>query len=178
MRPFSRDVRLLASRKRRCQGLPMIRCCHVLAIVGFNAALAATAFAQEPSPTGNSEATQLLNLSRKIDQQNVKIDLLSQQILRLQQEIEHPTSGPPATVPRATETSVPTAAAVPNGHTHVVAKGETLTSIAKMHKVTIGELQKLNHIEDDRKLQIGQTLLLPGAPSSTVSPSPSSSPDE
>jgi len=156
----------------------MIRCCHVLAIVGFNAALAATAFAQEPSPTGNSEATQLLNLSRKIDQHNVKIDLLSQQILRLQQEIEHPTSGPPATVPRATETSVPTAAAVPNGHTHVVAKGETLTSIAKMHKVTIGELQKLNHIEDDRKLQIGQTLLLPGAPSSTVSPSPSSSPDE
>ncbi|HEV8422403.1 MAG TPA: LysM domain-containing protein, partial [Chthoniobacterales bacterium] len=79
---------------------------------------------------------------------------------------------------RATETSVPTAATVPNGHTHVVAKGETLTSIAKMHKVTIGELQKLNHIEDDRKLQIGQTLLLPGAPSSTVSPSPSSSPDE
>jgi LysM repeat protein len=156
----------------------MIRCRHALAMLAINAVLAAGAFAQEASATGNSEAAQLLNLSRKIDQQNVKIDLLSQQILRLQQEIEHPGAGASATVPHATETSVPTAAAVPNGRTHVVAKGETLTSIAKMHKVTIGELQKLNHIEDDRKLQIGQTLLLPGATGSTVSPSPGSSPNE
>ncbi|HEY2714318.1 MAG TPA: LysM peptidoglycan-binding domain-containing protein [Chthoniobacterales bacterium] len=156
----------------------MIRCRHVLVMLAFNAALTAAAFAQEASPAGTSEATQLLNLSRKIDQQNVKIDLLSQQILRLQQEIEHPGAGATATAPRATETSIPAAAAVPNGRTHVVAKGETLTSIAKMHKVTIGELQKLNHIEDDRKLQIGQTLLLPGATGSAVSPSPGSSPNE
>jgi LysM repeat protein len=45
--------------------------------------------------------------------------------------------------------------------------------------VTIGELQKLNHIENDRTLQIGQTLLLPGAPAgSTASPSPGSTPND
>jgi LysM repeat protein len=58
------------------------------------------------------------------------------------------------------------------GATHVVTRGETLTSIAKMHKVGIEDLQKFNHIENDRKLQIGQTLMLPGSPA----PSPSASP--
>ena len=156
----------------------MIRCRHFLAMLAFHSLLATSAFAQEASPPENAEASQLLNLSRKIEQQNVKIDLLSQQILRLQQELEHPAAGATASAPRATETSVPTASAVPNGRTHVVAKGETLTSIAKMHKVTIGELQKVNHIEDDRKLQIGQTLVLPGPAGSAISPSPSPSPNE
>jgi LysM repeat protein len=54
------------------------------------------------------------------------------------------------------------------GNSHVVAKGETLTSIAKMHKVTVEELQKFNHIENDRKLQIGQTIMIPpSAPTPT-----------
>jgi LysM repeat protein len=44
-----------------------------------------------------------------------------------------------------------------------------------MHKVSIGELQKINHIEDDRKLQIGQTLVIPGAGGATVTPSPTAS---
>jgi len=52
--------------------------------------------------------------------------------------------------------------------------GETLTSIAKMHKVTVEELQKFNHIENDRKLQIGQTIMIPPSASSPgASPSPS-----
>ena len=156
----------------------MIRCCYFLAFLACNAALAIGAVAQEATSSGNPEAAQIFNLSRKIEQQNAKIDLLSQQILRLQQEIEHPAVGASATAPRSTESSIPTASAVPNGRTHVVAKGETLTSIAKMHKVTIGELQKLNHIEDDRKLQIGQTLILPGPSNSMVSPSPTSTPNE
>ncbi len=135
---------------------------------------AAPVLAQSPTP--KSESAELLNLSRKIDQQNIKIDLLSQQILRLQQEIEHPngTSNGETPVRRATAAAAATAGvAIPPGvNTHVVEKGETLTSIARMHKVSISELQKLNHIEDDRKLQIGQTLLLPGGPSPSPSPSP------
>jgi LysM repeat protein len=65
-------------------------------------------------------------------------------------------------------------AATQSGNSHVVAKGETLTSIAKMHKVSVEELQKFNHIENDRKLQIGQTIMIPPSASSPgVSPSPS-----
>ncbi len=54
-----------------------------------------------------------------------------------------------------------------------MARGETLTSIAKQHKVSVDELQKFNHIENDRKLQIGQTLVIPGAPAAAASASPS-----
>ena len=138
--------------------------------------LAVPSDAQSPTPAAetSSETAGLLSLSKKIDEQNTKIDLLSQQILRLQQEIERPkatTLGSP--LPIATEGSAPTAAA--GGSTHVVARGETLTSIAKMHKVGIDELQKFNHIENDRKLQIGQTLVIPGAPGAAPSPSPSAS---
>ena len=128
--------------------------------------------AQNPSPAAriSSEKAELLSLSKKIDEQNTKIDLLSQQILRLQQEIEHSKAtslGSP--IPIATEG----AAAAAGSSNHVVARGETLTSIAKMHKVGIDELQKFNHIENERKLQIGQTLLIPGAQNAAPSPSPS-----
>jgi LysM repeat protein len=58
-----------------------------------------------------------------------------------------------------------------SGDSHVVARGETLTSIAKMHNVSVGELQKFNHIDNPLKLQAGQTLLIPPSPI----PSPSSS---
>ena len=135
-----------------------------------------SAHAQSPAPSAgtSTETADLLSLSKKIDEQNTKIDLLSQQILKLQQEIEHAPKaialGSP--LPTANEAS---AAAVPGGSTHVVTRGETLISIAKMHKVTVDELQKLNHIENERKLQIGQTLVIPG-PHEAATPSPSPSP--
>jgi LysM repeat protein len=136
----------------------------------FGAAASAQTFA------GNDKTEKMLEaLSKKIDEQNAKIDTLSQQILKLEQQISKtrpgvmigetpspsPTSNASAEAPKPTQQS---------GNTHVVAKGETLTSIAKMHKVTVEELQKFNHIENDRKLQIGQTIMIP--PSAT-SPSPS-----
>lgn len=155
--------------------MPMTRFLRLLAILLFSLLLTIHANAQNPAPAGNkSEASELLNLTKKIDEQNVKIDALSQQILRLQQEIEHSRGtslgGP---LPAAGETASPLPAA--DGATHVVARGETLTSIAKMHKVGIDELQKFNHIENDRKLQIGQTLVIPRAHSPASSPSPSAS---
>jgi LysM repeat protein len=59
------------------------------------------------------------------------------------------------------------------GNTHTVARGETLTSIAKMYKVTVDDLQKTNNIEDGRKLQAGQTIIIPTAsPAASGSPSP------
>jgi LysM repeat protein len=148
----------------------MIRFRTFAAILFSGSLLAFGAQAQKSSPIeGNPEASEILNLTRKIDQQNIKIDLLSQQILRLQQEIEHPKMGITGEASsRATE-GAPVATG--SGNTHVVAKGETLTSIARMHKVSVEELQKLNHIENDRKLQIGQTLVLPTPAAASPSPS-------
>ncbi len=60
-----------------------------------------------------------------------------------------------------------------DGNSHVVARGETLTSIAKMHGVSVSDLQKYNHIDNPLKLQAGQTILIP--PSPTPAPSASSS---
>jgi len=72
-------------------------------------------------------------------------------------------------------TTASTATPPASGNAHVVAKGETLISIAKTHKVSVDELQKHNHIEDARKLQAGQTIMIPtpgGSPASSPSPSP------
>lgn len=45
--------------------------------------------------------------------------------------------------------------------TYLVAKGDSPVSIAKKFKVSQDELLALNHIDDPRKLQIGQKLLIP-----------------
>ncbi|MGV2911902.1 PGRP and LysM peptidoglycan-binding domain-containing protein, partial [Bacillus safensis] len=42
--------------------------------------------------------------------------------------------------------------------TYVVKSGDTLTSIAKAHDVTVQDLQKWNNISDPNKIQIGQVL--------------------
>lgn len=63
-------------------------------------------------------------------------------------------AGPPR------DTEVPKAEAV-GGVRHTVAKGETLTSIAKQYNIPLADLQKANKDVNDRKLQIGQTLTIP-----------------
>ncbi len=149
----------------------MIRRLRTFALVFFALCFLIRAEAQSPAPSPGSEASDLLNLSKKIDEQNLKIDLLSQQILKLQQELEHPRAlSVDHATPSATAASTPLPA---DANTHVVARGETLTSIARLHKVTIDELQKLNHIEDATKLRAGQTLVIPGASPAAASPSPS-----
>lgn len=45
--------------------------------------------------------------------------------------------------------------------TYTVAKGDNPVAIAKKLKVSYDELLSLNHIDDPRKLQIGQKLLVP-----------------
>jgi LysM repeat protein len=48
-----------------------------------------------------------------------------------------------------------------SGKVYVVAKGDNPVAIAKKLKVSYDELLALNHIDDPRKLQIGQKLLVP-----------------
>ena len=152
----------------------------------FVFAALASGFAQTFAPTPNaaaSQAAQLQELTKKIDEQNAKIDMLSQQILKLQLEVSHQRPGvmigegaPAATGSTSTATSTTTPATSPsssasNGNSHIVARGETLTSIAKVYNVSVSDLQKFNHIDNPLKLQAGQTLLIPPSPI----PSPSSS---
>jgi lysozyme len=131
--------------------------------------------AQTPAqPAAKSpELTQLEALAKKIDEQNAKIDTLSQQILKLQQELAEKRPGiivgerEPATTPAPAAE----ATAHPGGeNTHSVARGETLTSIAKMYHVTVDELQKANHIDNPLKLQAGQMITIPSSATPTATP--------
>src|SRR5215468_9059062 len=140
-----------------------------------------TAFAESPVPhekKAATESTQLEALAKKIDEQNAKIDALSQEILRLEQQLSHARPGVMIgeSAPTPATAAAPAASASHSavaGNTHTVARGETLTSIAKMYKVTVDDLQKANHIEDGRKLQAGQTITIPTAsPGTSGSPSP------
>ncbi len=131
---------------------------------------------QTPAPESakSADASELEVLAKKIDEQNAKIDALSQEILKLEQQVSHMRPG----VLIGESTPSPASAAGPaasashpaGGNTHIVARGETLTSIAKMYKVTIDELQKANHIEDGRKLQAGQTISIPTSATPTPTP--------
>src|SRR5213082_4070457 len=138
--------------------------------------LLCTGFAQTPAPKADKshDATQLEALAKKIDEQNAKIDALSQEILKLEQQIAHIRPG----VMIGENTPSPSTPAAPaesashpmNGNTHTVARGETFTSIAKMYKVSVDELQKANNIEDGRKLQAGQTISIPTSATPTPTP--------
>ena len=162
-----------------------LRIASIFALVALAALPNSHTFAQTMAPTPNqavSQTAQLQELTKKIEEQNAKIDMLSQEILKLQLEITNHRpgvmigEGAPAAATSTTATSASTPAADSsaksgNGNSHIVARGETLTSIAKMHGVSVSELQKYNHIDNPLKLLAGQTLLIPPSPI----PSPSSS---
>ena len=130
-------------------------------------------------------AQEIHELRRDVQMQAKKIEALSEQILRLTQLVEAakapavpapPTATTtivrpePASAP-APEPDVLKAEAVPPPVKHTVEKGETLTSIAKHYNIPLPDLQKLNKIANDRKLQIGQTLIVPAVkPPETKAP--------
>ena len=124
------------------------------------------------TPNDKSSAAQLEAINKKLDEQSAKIDALSQQILKLQEQVSKPGvvigEASPTTSPSAPTSAEPVHAA---GNTHTVMRGETLTSIARQYKVGVDELQKFNHIENDRKLQAGQTIMIPTPGAATPAPS-------
>ncbi|MDQ6809072.1 MAG: LysM peptidoglycan-binding domain-containing protein [Verrucomicrobiota bacterium] len=159
----------------------------VLPVSAFALALSSSAQSPAPAPFNEKpDATQLETLTKKVDEENIKLDALSQQLLKLEQQVSAIRPGvmigeptPPPSMPTAAGTmGDPAKSAAPaTGNSHTIAKGETLTSIAKMYKVGVEDLQKFNHIENDRKLQVGQTIMIPaGATVPSASPSASPSP--
>ena len=148
-------------------------------------ALCSAALAQPGDKPDNAAFEAII---KKLDEQNMKIDALSQQILKLEQQVASKSPGvmigeatpppPPAAPAVATAVSTGGSSANPaSGNAHVVAKGETLISIAKAHKVDVDALQKHNGIEDARKLQAGQTIMIP-TPGQSPGASPSPSPNQ
>ena len=81
-----------------------------------------------------------------------------------------------AATPAAVETQPakswahPAASATAQGREHIVAKGETLSSIAAHYKVKVATLEKVNRVTDDRKLQVGQKLVIPAPESIETQP--------
>ena len=147
----------------------------ILWAISFFALCNASAQTSAPDGTKSGQAAKLEALGKKIDEQNTKIDALSQEILKLEQELSHVRPGvmigEGAPTPASAAAPDPSVAhPVISGNSHTVARGETLTSIAKMYKVTVDDLQNANHIEDGRKLQAGQTIVIP-----TLSPVASAS---
>src|SRR5690349_19337207 len=57
-----------------------------------------------------------------------------------------------------------------SGKTYVVKKGDNPVTIARKLKVSYNDLISLNHIEDARKLRIGEKLLVPEAAISKTKP--------
>ena len=145
---------------------------RILPLLAALGALAPVALAAETPLT-----QEIHELRRDVQLQAKKIEALSEQILRLTQIVEAAKAPgaparpmatteivKPAPIPAsapAPEPDVPKAEAVPPPIKHTVEKGETLTSIAKHYSIPLSDLQKLNKTANDRKLQIGQTLLVP-----------------
>ena len=141
------------------------------------------AFAQTPPAPDGATPVPSDPLSKRLDEMNAKLDALSQQILKIEQHLANQRPGvmigeketPPAPAAMSMPAASSTASPAPgSANAHTVARGETLTAIAKQYKVTVEELQKFNHIEDGRKLQAGQTVQIPpsATPATAASPQP------
>jgi LysM repeat protein len=72
----------------------------------------------------------------------------------------------PQMTPAPQKTSAKTQTKVSDsGKTYIVARGDNPVTIAKKFKVSYDDLLALNHIDDPRKLKIGQKLSIPDKPS-------------
>jgi len=106
----------------------------------------------------------------RLDQKIIEIDPSLKPI------VERHAKAAQAPTPVAVQTKIPkteshpSASVPPGGREHVVAKGDTLSSIAAHYKVKVAGLEKINHITDDRKLQVGQKLVIPASESIETQP--------
>jgi LysM repeat protein len=103
---------------------------------------------------------------RRLDDKILRIDPALESYVKAKQAardgLPAPKSAQPVTKPFTKPAPVKAAAAKT---THVVAAGETLSGIAATHHVTVAALKSANHIQDERKLRVGQVLAIP-APAS------------
>jgi LysM repeat protein len=140
-------------------------------ILGLCLAPVAALSAQE---SGNASIkADLEALKAQLKAQEQKIDRLTQEVAKLTDAVRAGAEAQADTAPKAAPAAAapveqatagvdnPTPADQAGGKTHTVAKGETLTQIAKQYGVTVDDIQQLNKIGDAKKLQAGQTIKIP-----------------
>jgi hypothetical protein len=172
--------------REACHGDAVMTCLavfssHSLALIAVIVLLpAATALCQDEAASGQQRDIGMEGLRHSVERQSALIDELTREVARLAAIIEKDRG--PAALPVPAQATSPaeeeqpqgtdihkteTAGTVQPGETHVVSKGETLTSIARHYKIGVAELLQANKIVDDRKLQIGQTLVIPAKTENT-----------
>jgi LysM repeat protein len=82
-------------------------------------------------------------------------------------EVAPVTPTAPAVTPTSTETTTPQAP-LAGGTEHVVAKGESFSTLAKKYHVSVKAITEANPGVDSTKLKIGQTLHIPAASAPTA----------
>ena len=123
---------------------------------------------------------EIRELRKQVEQQNSTLESLTQKVSALSRQLE---VGQPASTAATPEQPAPPTPAAPavaeppraeatgGGIKHIVAKGETLTSIAKRYNIPLPDLMKANPLQNDRKLQIGHVLRIP-TPNGAAAPEP------
>ncbi len=104
--------------------------------------------------------------NEKLDDRIIEIDPSLKPYVekrRNQAAVPRETAKPSAPAPAAATQPPVAKTAAGDAVTHMVAKGETLSSIALQYKVSISSLKSANKISDERKLRIGQKLAIPQA---------------
>lgn len=153
----------------------MTRPLRIAALLGLTALAA-------PAQDAASPAEELSALRKAVEQQAKQIEALTHQVAKLAAALEG-KSAPTGTTASTEATSAPNPEefsttnvpkAEPAQPHHIVVKGETLTSIAKQYNVPLAELLKANKGINERKIQIGQSILLPSTPSTPTTPAPAS----
>ena len=144
---------------------------HVVAVSGiiaFNAIKTRESSFVPPS-SANAEPKPSATVSAAIHADGAKLQTAAAQKENASREDLKPSHSPsklPSKDDHANEPSVAKAPAgkpVSSGKTYVVKKGDNPVTIARKLKVPYNDLIALNHIEDARKLRIGQKLLIPKA---------------
>ena len=138
---------------------------HVVAVSGiiaFNAIKTRqSSFAPAPlaANTENNLAAKSVGSANSSDDSNPRSAVVPRNEVKTSHSLSKPIAK--AERPKASEDEK---APVSSGKVYTVTKGDNPVAIAKKLKVSYGDLIALNHIEDPRKLQIGQRLLIPKTP--------------
>jgi LysM repeat protein len=79
------------------------------------------------------------------------------------------TTVPPTTIPPTTTTLPPTTTTTaPPPQPYVVVAGDTLVGIADRFGVAAQQITLVNRLSDPRRLQVGQTILIPVTPAGSA----------